>query len=68
MFETAARDVPKAIDSADEAMLDGLQRAAFDYFLRTTNLRNGLVADTTRGLARRASRWSGSRCRPIRWR
>lgn len=47
MFETAARDVPKAIDSADEAMLDGLQHAAFDYFLRTTNLRNGLVADTT---------------------
>ncbi len=33
---------------ADEAMLDGLQRAAFDYFLQHTSLHNGLVADTTR--------------------
>ena len=33
---------------ADEAMLDALQHAAFDYFLGATNLRNGLVADTTR--------------------
>jgi hypothetical protein len=33
---------------ADEAMLDALQRATFDYFLGATNLRNGLVADTTR--------------------
>ncbi len=32
----------------DEALLDQLQRAAFDYFLETTNLLNGLVADTSR--------------------
>jgi hypothetical protein len=29
-------------------MLDGLQRAAFDYFVRHTNRDNGLVADTSR--------------------
>ncbi|WP_232324300.1 MULTISPECIES: glucoamylase family protein [unclassified Variovorax] len=29
-------------------MLDRLQRAAFDYFLKTSNPQNGLVADTTR--------------------
>lgn len=33
---------------ADDAMLDALQRAAFDYFLQHTNPHNGLVADTTR--------------------
>jgi len=32
----------------DEAMLDRLQHAAFDYFLQNTNPRNGLVADTSR--------------------
>jgi hypothetical protein len=34
--------------AADEALLDGLQRAAFDYFLKTVNPANGLVADTSR--------------------
>jgi hypothetical protein len=29
-------------------MLDGLQRAAFDYFVQHTNQENGLVADTSR--------------------
>lgn len=29
-------------------MLDDVQRAAFDYFVKTVNPRNGLVADTTR--------------------
>ncbi|MFK2932701.1 hypothetical protein ISP14_18135 [Dyella agri] len=33
---------------ADEAMLDRLQHAAFDYFLLTANPANGLVADTSR--------------------
>lgn len=33
---------------SDEAMLERLQRAAFDYFLRNTSPHNGLVADTTR--------------------
>jgi hypothetical protein len=33
---------------SDEALLDRLQHAAFDYFLRAVNPVNGLVADTTR--------------------
>ncbi len=33
---------------ADDALLDRLQRSAFDYFLRATNPQTGLVADTTR--------------------
>lgn len=41
----AARAAPQA---SDDALLDGLQRAAFDYFLQNANPRNGLVADTTR--------------------
>lgn len=32
----------------DDALLDSLQRAAFDYFLRAVNPLNGLVADTSR--------------------
>ena len=38
----------ESLSPADEAMLDGLQRAAFDYFVRHTNRDNGLVADTSR--------------------
>jgi hypothetical protein len=33
---------------SDNAMLDHLQHAAFNYFLKTSNPLNGLVADTTR--------------------
>jgi hypothetical protein len=33
---------------SDDAMLDRLQRASFDYFLKNTSPHNGLVADTTR--------------------
>ena len=33
---------------ADDALLERLQRAAFDYFVQATNAHNGLVADTTR--------------------
>jgi hypothetical protein len=36
------------VDPADEALLEQLQHAAFEYFLRAHNPRNGLVADTTR--------------------
>jgi len=32
----------------DEALLDGIQRAAFGYFLQTANLDNGLVPDNSR--------------------
>jgi hypothetical protein len=32
----------------DDALLDVLQRAAFDYFLSHTDTQNGLVADTSR--------------------
>jgi hypothetical protein len=38
-----------APQASDDALLDRLQRAAFDYFLQNANPRNGLVADTTRG-------------------
>lgn len=33
---------------SDEALLDRIQRAAFEYFIQTFNPANGLVADTTR--------------------
>ena len=33
---------------ADAQMLEALQRTAFDYFLKQTQARNGLVADTSR--------------------
>jgi hypothetical protein len=36
-------------DPSDDALLDQLQREAFDYFRKAYNARNGLVADTTRG-------------------
>jgi hypothetical protein len=39
---------PGVIAPGDEAMLDSLQHAAFDYFLARTNRSNGLVADTSR--------------------
>ncbi len=42
--ETAAQ----ALSPEDEAMLDGMQRAAFDYFEQYGNADNGLVADTSR--------------------
>ena len=35
-------------EPTDEALLDGLQRAAFDYFLAAANPDNGLIADTSR--------------------
>ena len=38
----------RAAESADEALLRSLQRAAFGYFLAAQNPENGLVADTTR--------------------
>jgi len=34
--------------AADDALLERIQRGAFEYFERNTNPRNGLVADTTR--------------------
>ncbi len=36
------------IARSDDEMLDRLQHAAFDYFLRNANPDNGLIADTTR--------------------
>lgn len=41
-------DVKATITPADEQMLDMLQRAAFDYFLKQIHPPNGLVADTSR--------------------
>jgi hypothetical protein len=37
-----------AEELTDDALLDRLQHAAFDYFLQSVNPQNGLVADTTR--------------------
>lgn len=34
-------------NEADASLIDGLQKAAFDYFLLHTNPENGLVADTS---------------------
>jgi hypothetical protein len=44
----AATAASETLLPADEALLDGLQRAAFDYFVQHGNRRNGLVADTSR--------------------
>ena len=38
----------EAAGPADEELLDGLQRAAFGYFVAAVNPANGLVADTSR--------------------
>lgn len=43
-----AATAAQPLSPADEAMLDGLQRAAFDYFVQHGNRSNGLVADTSR--------------------
>ena len=43
-----AATTAEPLTSADEAMLDVLQRAAFDYFVQHGNRSNGLVADTSR--------------------
>lgn len=47
-LRATAAGVPPHIAPADEQMLDQLQRSAFDYFLKQTNARTGLVADTSR--------------------
>jgi hypothetical protein len=39
---------PERVPAADELLLDGLQRAAFGYFLQAANPANGLIADTSR--------------------
>jgi hypothetical protein len=38
----------ETVTPTDEALLDEVQRAAFDYFRQTVNPANGLVADTSR--------------------
>lgn len=40
--------VAAAVHSNDELLLDGIEHAAINYFLRTANLANGLVPDTSR--------------------
>ncbi len=37
-----------ATELSDDALLDRLQRTAFDYLLETANPQNGLIADSTR--------------------
>jgi len=52
LFKSQALPAPGQATSAlvpgDEAMLDALQHAAFDYFLLHTHRSSGLVADTSR--------------------
>jgi hypothetical protein len=40
--------VVEVSEPTDEALLDGLQRAAFGYFLKAVNPANGLIADNSR--------------------
>ena len=40
--------LPAAPQASDDALLDRLQRAAFDYFLQNANPQQRLIADTTR--------------------
>jgi hypothetical protein len=40
--------VVEVSEPTDEALLDGLQRAAFGYFLKAMNPANGLIADNSR--------------------
>jgi len=45
-------DVPNSLTNvSSDNILDRLQSAAFGYFVRETNLANGLVADSTRAVA-----------------
>jgi hypothetical protein len=44
----AAAPASGTLPPADEALIDGLQHAAFDYFVQHGNRHNGLVADTSR--------------------
>ena len=50
LLDTAGRDsgAVAAGEETDDSLVDRLQRAAFGYFERYANLRNGLVADTSR--------------------
>ncbi|MEO8849559.1 MAG: glucoamylase family protein [Casimicrobiaceae bacterium] len=48
MHEAARESRSSALELADDALLDRLQHAAFDYFRDNANPVNGLVADTTR--------------------
>jgi hypothetical protein len=38
-------------DASDEALLDGLQRVAFGYFLQAVNPSNGVVSKNSIGKA-----------------
>ena len=38
---------PQEVQDTDTALIDRLQKSAFDYFLKHTNPENGLVADTS---------------------
>ena len=48
---STAAPVEAAPALSDDALLDHLQYAAFDYFLQNANPHNGLIADTTRDSA-----------------
>ena len=44
----ASAHVPEQCEQSNEAFLDALQRAAFDYFVHAASPDNGLIADTSR--------------------
>lgn len=48
MNAASALREPDVSAPGDDAMLEGLQRSAFDYFVCHVNTDNGLVADTSR--------------------
>ena len=48
MRATDSARSPRAEHPDDDALLERLQHAAFDYFVHNANASNGLVADTTR--------------------
>src|ERR1039458_10284331 len=45
---SCSTDMQALNDLADDALLDRLQRAAFNYLAEYSNAENGLVADTSR--------------------
>jgi hypothetical protein len=47
-FAVVPRHLDEPLSPADDALIDGLQRAAFDYFVQFGGSGKGLVADTSR--------------------
>ncbi|MGB4859974.1 MAG: hypothetical protein WBP11_11700, partial [Dokdonella sp.] len=49
-YTSTSKAAPNGADAtSDDALLDALQRSAFDYFLEQYSPHNGLIADTSKG-------------------